>query len=202
MTKDAEAAGPVRETAWVVITGPPSAGKTSLIEALARRGHWVVAETARRHIASLGRSAAEMGADVALQRALQLTISRLQRRLEDALPAGELVFLDRALPDSLAYFARLGLPTRELALSAARARYRHVFFLEGLPLVADGLRFEAAAEAQALAVGLLDAYRGLGYEPVRVPAFAALGAEAAVAERLRLITERVERAGPPAAPSA
>jgi predicted ATPase len=66
---------PARSTEWIVITGPPSAGKTSVIEALRQRGHPVVAETARHYIASLRRSPSEIAGEPSLQRRIQHDIS-------------------------------------------------------------------------------------------------------------------------------
>lgn len=191
MTGSTPTAGASTQTTnWVVITGPPSAGKTSVIHALQQRGHNVVAETARHYIASLGRSPSEIAADASLQRRIQHGISALQHEIEDGLEPAETLFLDRALPDSLAYFHQLGLSTDDLMQRAARFRYRHVFFLEALPFADDGLRFERANEAEALADRLIAAYAGLGYAPIRVPVFEHLEPEASVAERVALILGR------------
>jgi len=177
-------------TNWFVITGPPSAGKTSVIEALRQRGHPVVAETARQYIASLGRSPSEIAADPALQRRIQHEISALQAQAEDRLAPAETVFLDRALPDSMAYFRQLSLPTDELVQRSTRFRYRQIFFLEGLPFANDGLRFERVEEAMQLADHIISAYVELGYAPIRVPVFDQLEPAASVAERVTHILQR------------
>jgi len=174
-------------TTWHVITGPPSAGKTSVIEALAVRGHRVVPESARAHIAALGHTPAVIGADRQLQIDIQQGIARRQRAVEDDLHPAEPLFLDRALPDSIAYFRRAGLPVEPIVADGRRRRYRRVFYLEGLPLDRDGLRFEDDGEAAALGEAILAAYGMLGYEPVRVPAFAGLPVELAIARRVELI---------------
>jgi predicted ATPase len=174
------------DTAWCVITGPPSAGKTTIIEALAARGHGVVQETARTHITGLGHAPAEIAADRVLQARIQHGIARRQRRIEQTLDPAEPLFLDRALPDSIAYFEQLALETADL-FASARWRYRRVFYLEGLPLEADGLRFEDARNARAVGEAILGAYRRLGYQPVHVPAFAQYDLSGAVAKRLSVI---------------
>ena len=174
------------DTAWCVITGPPSAGKTTIIEALAARGHRIVPETARAHIAGLGHSPAEIAADAALQARIQHGIAERQHHIEQALDPAAPLFLDRALPDSIAYFEQLALTTDHL-FAGARRRYRRVFYLEGLPLQTDGLRFEDARDAAAIGEAILRAYRRLGYAPVRVPAFPRHGLAAAIAERLSVI---------------
>lgn len=170
-----------------MITGPPSAGKTSVIESLGRRGHAVVAETARHYIQSLPYETREIAADLALQQCIQREISRRQEQRELGLSQVERVYLDRALPDSLAYFSRLGLELESLYRRATRFRYRQVFFLDGLPLAEDGLRFEVQDEAAALAAQILTAYERLGYRPVQVPVFAELAPEEAVERRVEFI---------------
>jgi hypothetical protein len=63
------------------------------------------------------------------------------------------------------------LPTDELMPRITRFRYRNIFFLEALPFADDGLRFEGAREAATFAGHIIDAYVGLSYSLVRVPAF-------------------------------
>jgi predicted ATPase len=174
-------------TAWCVITGPPSAGKTTVLDALAARGHRVVPETARAHIAELGHAPADIAASPTLQARIQHGIAARQRAVELALAPADALFLDRALPDSIAYFEQLKLATEALIASAARLRYRRVFYLQGLPLAADGLRFEDDHGARAIGDAILRAYRRLGYAPVIVPAPPRADLAEAVAERLGLI---------------
>jgi predicted ATPase len=176
-------------TAWCVITGPPSAGKTTLIEALAARGHRVVPESARAYIAELGHPPEAIAADPALQARIQHGIAERQREVEQSLDPAEPLFLDRALPDSIAYFEQLSLATGHL-VAGARRRYRRVCYLEGLALQADGLRFEDAAAAQTLGEAIVGAYRRLGYSPERIPTFWEEDVAGAVAARLSIILAR------------
>ncbi|MCF7985671.1 MAG: ATP-binding protein [Thiohalocapsa sp.] len=181
-----------RQTAWSILTGPPSAGKTSIIERLAARGHRVVGETARNHIAGLGKSPARIAADRALQLRIQQEIATLQHAVEARLEALQPVFLDRALPDSVAYFRRLGLSVDTLLGHGRRLRYRHVFFIEGLPLSRDGLRFEEDAEARLLGEEIHAAYSSLGYAPITVPAFADLPPADSIEQRVSFILTHID----------
>lgn len=178
------------ETAWCVVTGPPSAGKTSVLDALASQGHRVVTETAREHIATLGKSPNEIAANRALQIEIQHAIARRQQEAENGLPTSNVVFLDRALPDSLAYFQRLGIAEADLIRRAKTYRYRQVFCLEGLPLARDGLRYEDDSEARALGEQIQAAYLALGYTPIHIPAFANLPLAEAIERRVTLILEQ------------
>ena len=174
-------------TDWCVITGPPSAGKTSVLDALAARGHRIVGETARAHIETLGKSPDEIAADAELQVEIQYAIASRQHAVENGLHPRRPLFLDRALPDSLAYFRRLRIPDGYLIQRAAAYRYRHVFYLEGLPLARDGLRFEDDGEALALGEQIHAAYLSLGYIPIRVPTFAELPISQAIERRVALV---------------
>ncbi|MBI5897255.1 MAG: ATP-binding protein, partial [Desulfobacterales bacterium] len=91
-------------TRWQVITGAPCSGKTALIENLARRGHPVVPETARAYInlrLAQGLALSQIKADpLRFERSILLE----KVALETALPKDRLVFMDRAIPDSVAYY--------------------------------------------------------------------------------------------------
>lgn len=159
----------VRQTAWVVITGAPCSGKTAVVRELARRGYPTVAESAREIIdAQLrqGRTLSEIRAD-ALD--FETRVFEAKAAAEAALPADRLAFLDRALPDSIAYFALEGLDPRRVREASRRVRYRRVFLFERLRLESDGVRIEDEPTAARIEALILAAYRELGYEPARVP---------------------------------
>lgn len=159
----------MRQTNWYVITGGPCAGKTTVIEALERRGFRVIHEVARAHIrqlSSLGLSLEQIKTDeLSFERAIlynKLTI-------EAGLPDSELIFFDRAVPDSIAYFKYWDLGVREAERSSHRVRYKKVFLLDQVTFVPDIERAEDSTGAARLEM-LLDAcYRQLGYSPVRIP---------------------------------
>lgn len=156
-------------TNWVAISGAPSSGKTSVIEALARRGYTTAGETARALISekmSGGLTLAEVRADT---QKLQSEILARNAAREAALDPAQLIFLDRAVGDSMTYFPLAGLDTAPVQEAASRFRYRAVFIFDRLPFLRDEVRSEdeaAAAKMDALAE---EGYRALGYDPVRVP---------------------------------
>ena len=95
------------QTNWHAITGAVSCGKTTLIHALADRGFRTVAEAARPYIEqemAAGRQQEEIFASEATQR----EILDLQMRAERTLRPDDVVFLDRALPDSITFFRIVG----------------------------------------------------------------------------------------------
>ena len=158
------------QTNWHVITGTVSSGKSTLIHQFADRGYKTVPETARLYIEkemAKGRTIHEIHADgVALQRGMK----DLQLEVELGLPAIDVVFLDRGVPDFLAWYRVRGMNPNETLAECFHHRYASVFMLEPLPFQPDDQRVE---EIAAIA-GYLDEwhtrdYRALGYSVVRVP---------------------------------
>ncbi|MCU0585309.1 MAG: ATP-binding protein [Desulfobacterales bacterium] len=159
----------VRRTRWSVITGAPCSGKTAVIDELARRGRPVVPETARAVIdqeLARGRRLEEIKADPAV---FEGRIFRTKLALEGRLPPEEPLFLDRGLPDSIAYFTLEGLDPQEPRAHCLRIRYHRVFLFERLEFLKDPVRSENDDTAALIERLIEAAYTELGYSPVRVP---------------------------------
>jgi predicted ATPase len=159
----------VRITNWAVLTGAPCSGKTAVINELARRGYPVVEEAARRFIQeqlAKGLRIADIKTD---PRVFEGRIFRSKLAIEAALPAERLAFLDRALPDSIAYYRLEGLDPQEPLDCCRRVRYRWVFLLARLDFVADAVRSEPPAAAARIERLIVHAYGQLGYRLVQVP---------------------------------
>ena len=89
---------------------------------------------------------------------------------EGQLPRKERVFLEYALPDSLAFWELGKLPLNDNVWRAAvRFRYRHVFLLDALPFVDDGIRTESASYQQDLTNKLESIYTALRYTWTSIP---------------------------------
>lgn len=185
------------ETNWQVITGAPSSGKTTVIDLLAERGYETVPESARRYMEEeivSGRSIEEIhGHGAALQRALV----DVQRRTESGLRAEDLVFLDGAVPGSLAWFRLFGLDPNELLADCFQHRYASVFVLDPLPLELDGLRFGNEAHIRFIDEWTDRDYRTLGYRVTRVPVMAPEERLAFVLECLPELRADTNRVGSP-----
>lgn len=174
---------PIRRTRWRVITGAPCSGKTAVIEELARRGHPVVPETARAYIdreLARGRCLEEIKADPS---AFEGHIFRTKLALEGRLPAEEPFFLDRGLPDSIAYFTLEGLDPEEPRARCRQVRYHRVFLFERIEFLKDPVRSEDSETAARIERLIEEAYAGLGYPLVRVPVMA-------IAERAAYVLAR------------
>ena len=158
------------DTNWCVITGGPSSGKTTTVNILRERGYVTTIEHARHYIDTqrvTGRSVEEIRAN---QRVFQRGILDMQVDEERGLDPKALVFLDRALPDALAYYRFLSLEPDADYLSLIRPSiYRAVFVLDLLPLAADYARTEDRAAQVEIHRLLTEVYTELGYRPRAVP---------------------------------
>lgn len=159
----------MQRTHWMVITGAPCSGKTSVIRALENRGYEVVHEAARAFIdeaLAQGLTLEEIKAD---ELAFERRILSAKIATESSLNADHTVFLDRAIPDSIAYFRHAGFDITEALASSRRFQYQKVFLFERLLFKKDAVRSESIAAAAELDRLLADSYQLLGYSIIRVP---------------------------------
>jgi predicted ATPase len=155
---------------WYVLTGGPSAGKTTLLKELERRGHRTISEAARAVIeeeASAGRPYADIRSDEA---AFQHKVLLRKIDIEKTLPRDIPVFFDRGIPDSDAYYRRIGIQRDPLLESVLPdVVYRKAFLLELIPFKADEIRKETPDDARKLNVLLRESYERLGIPVIDIP---------------------------------
>lgn len=159
----------MRQTRWYVITGAPCSGKTSVICELERRGFRVVHEVARACIdrdLKNGKTRESIKADVP---AFERRILHEKIRVESLLPDRETIFLDRAVPDSIAYYQIEGLPLDDPIEKSGAVCYKKIFFFERLPFEKDTVRTENADFAARIDRELKNSYRRIGYSLTSVP---------------------------------
>lgn len=159
----------VKRTNWCVFTGAPCSGKSSVIDGLADRGHPVVPEAARAFIdnrLAQGYTLSEAKADIL---AFERHILYEKVRIENDLSADRMVFLDRAVPDSIAYFQLEGLDIAEPLKLSRAVRYAKVFLFDRLMFAKDAVRSETHSLAVRIESLLADSYAMLGYDIIRVP---------------------------------
>ena len=158
------------QTNWFVLTGAACTGKTTLINMLAEKGFQVIPESARLYFEqelAKGHSLEEIRADGP---ALQRGIAAMQLRFEHGVQADKITFLDRAVPDSLAFYRIHGMNPNEILSECFHYRYAGVFLLNRLPLHRDQtLGPEDNAASDFLDEWLARDYNALGYDIVRVP---------------------------------
>jgi len=172
------------QTNWHVISGTASCGKTTLIDLLANKGFQTIPETARLYIEgemAKGRTILEIRENGA---AFQRRLIDMQLGIEGRLRAMDVLFLDRGVPDYLAYCRVFGPNPNEFLAACFRHRYASVFMLDPLPFEEDGARDQDAHLAGYLGEWHARDYSALGYHVVRVPVLSPQERLAFVIERL------------------
>ena len=155
---------------WYVITGGPSSGKTTVLEELAKLGYLIYPEAARIFIdkeIAKGKSLKEIRSDEAK---FQREVLKMKIRVENSAPKDKIVFFDRAIPDSIAYYQICGLNLKEVLKFCQNKVYRKIFFLEQLPFDQDYARIEDNETIKKLNKLLKESYQDLGYEVINIPA--------------------------------
>jgi predicted ATPase len=171
---------------WYVITGGPSSGKTTLIKELSKLGYITCPEIARILIdkgIKNGKSVKEIrGDEIEFQR----KVLKMKLEKEKKMPKNQVVFFDRAIPDSIAYYQICGLGTKEVLKFCLEKKYRIIFFLEQLPFDQDYARIEDRKTIEKLNHFLKESYKNLGYKLIEIPAMS-------VKERLKKILNFINR---------
>lgn len=172
---------------WIVITGGPSSGKTSLLAELQKLGHRTIAEAARTVIDQ----ALEKGVLVEQLRSdekgFQEDVARLKQKNETVHDKSQLTFFDRGMQDTVAYLRHYGFDIEDwVAALMDKARYKKVFLLEPLESYqSDYARTEDVHFAKSLHKLLNDVYTEFGMEPVSVPPIS-------LDQRVKFILDKVD----------
>lgn len=159
------------ETNWIAIIGAPSAGKSSVIDALAARGYHIEEEVARAYIEERlgkGDTLEQIRGPGGIQQMQRDIFARSTTR-DSALDPAQLIFFDRGLGDAIFYFKRAGLDPAPVWDVSRHYRYRAVFLMERLPIKHDDVRTEDDAAAQQMQAAFLNDYSALGYDVITVP---------------------------------
>ncbi|HET9056193.1 MAG TPA: ATP-binding protein [Chitinophagaceae bacterium] len=157
-------------TNWNVITGGPCTGKTTVVKLLAAKGYKTTIEHARHYIDTQkiqGQTVEEIRNN---KKKFQLGVLNMQIEQEAALDVNETVFLDRALPDTMAYFNFLGLDYDDRLIEQCNKYcYHRVFILDRLPLINDYARLEDEDEQIRIHNLIIEVYQSFPCPIVPVP---------------------------------
>ena len=154
---------------WFVFTGRSSSGITSTLEALKTLGYQIFPEMARVIIdegIALGLTAEKIRQDEA---AFQREALRRKLELEHTLPRDEIILFDRGVPDSVPYGRVCGLNTQAILKMCEPRLYQMVFYMEPLEYKRDYARTETPETLKQLERELLEVYRDLSYEVIKIP---------------------------------
>lgn len=155
---------------WYVITGGPSSGKTTVLEELAKLGYVIYPEAARVFIdeeMAKGKSLKEIRGN---EDEFQRKVLKTKIEVEKAAPQDKIVFFDRAIPDSIAYYQICGLNPEEVLKFCQKKVYRKIFLFEQLPFDQDYARVEDEETIKKLNQLLKESYENLGYQVIDIPA--------------------------------
>lgn len=176
------------QTNWHVITGAPCSGKSTLLDLLAEREFQTVPESGRivfEKEISKGRTTDEIRENMA---GIQIAVKDMQLDIEHGLRENDVIFLDGAVPGSLAWYRAYGLNPNEILHECFHHRYASVFIFDPLPFQENGARDEDAPIISYLDEWLARDYNALGYRVVKVPVLP-------IQERLAFVLERLSERG-------
>lgn len=156
---------------WYVITGAPCSGKTTVLNSLKEMGYEVIGEVARTYIDKLiaeGLTIRDIRKD---ETRFQNNVLDQKYKLEEYIDKDKLVFFDRGIPDSYAYFKFLGIEDEKLLKKSLVNNYKKVFILEPCPYKKDYARTESEEDQIKLHELIQEAYKISGAEIINVPIF-------------------------------
>jgi len=168
-----------------VITGGPGTGKTSVVNELEKKGYKFLMEAARwvseNDFRFKGKNILEIN-----KKDFQDAIFDLQKKQISELKGDEIVFSDRGIGDTLAYYKIAGLKISDEKMELAKKfKYEKVFVLDFFNFYQkDKLRQESKKEQEKIHNEIVKTYEGLGYSLIYVPFMS-------VKKRTRFILERI-----------
>lgn len=157
----------------ILLIGGPSTGKTTLINHLKTLGYPCLEEVSRE----VTKRAQKEGIDqLFLEKPLLfsqlLKDARIEQFKQVATFDTDFVFIDRGIPDTVAYMDYIGQTyTQEFIEDCKTYIYDTVFILPLWKEIheTDGERYENFEQAQEIQKHLLDTYIHYGYTPIEVP---------------------------------
>ncbi|PVW13931.1 AAA family ATPase [Marixanthomonas spongiae] len=161
------------KTKRIVITGGPGTGKTTLIDALEKKGYHCLPEVSRE----ITKQAQQKGVEqLFLTDPILFSKRLLEGRLQQFKDANQyeapFLFYDRGLPDVTAYmdYAKTAYP-ESFTNQCEEHRYDSVFLLPPWKNIykQDNERYESFEEAEKIHTALLKGYENYGYDVQLVP---------------------------------
>jgi predicted ATPase len=156
-----------------IITGGPGSGKTSLIQGLEKQGFPVFQEASRLVISEQQKQPNGVLPWTDLEGFQHLVFEQQKRDYQAAKILGQVVFLDRGLPDGLGYMKSGGLLIpKNLTVEIQQFPYAGTVFLTP-PWEAiyqnDSARWEDFKKAKDIYFSLKEVYEELGYTTRPLP---------------------------------
>ncbi|MBJ7880012.1 AAA family ATPase [Gelidibacter salicanalis] len=160
-------------TKKIVITGGPGTGKSSIIDELKERGHICFDEISRQVTLEARKSGVDQ---LFLTQPLLFSQMLLEGRAKQFVEANNqsnsTVFLDRGLPDVLAYMDYFGSAYPEDFVDVCQNNtYEAVFILAPWKEIfkCDSVRYETFEQAERIHEQLLKTYKKFNYNLIDIP---------------------------------
>lgn len=161
------------KTKKIVITGGPSTGKTSIIDTIAEKGFFCFEEISREiTLEARKQGIPQLFVSDPLLFSERIMEGRIKQYQEAEKTAQPFVFLDRGIPDVLAYMDCFGQPYEKKFITATTSFvYDQVFLLPPWQEIhaSDNERYENFEEALRIHTFLEKTYRHYGYNIITVP---------------------------------
>lgn len=175
----------------IVITGGPGTGKTTIIDQLIEQGHTCYSEISRQVTMEAKKQGIEQ---LFLEKPLLFSELLLEGRKKQYYSATEetssTIFLDRGIPDILAYMHYIGDSYPSFFdLACKEHTYSKVFVLPPWEEIyeSDEARYENYDQAKLIFEHLKETYQKYGYQLIEVP-------KGTVDERIQFIFSELEKA--------
>lgn len=160
----------IYHTKWYVITGPPSSGKTSVINELAKQKFKINPDISRIYIEEEIKKGKNIEEIRKKEDKFQRIIFLKMLKNTFFLPRDELIFFDYALPDNIAFQKMYGIKVNSDVIKSAKIfKYKKIFLMSPLPLKKDNIRLENKNHQKKLEELFEIIYQNLGYEINKIP---------------------------------
>ncbi|MCM4160349.1 ATP-binding protein [Antarcticibacterium flavum] len=157
----------------IVITGGPGTGKSSVIKHLEREGYICYHEVSREITAAAQKQGiSQLFLEKPILFSEKLLEARVKQHIEASLNEVSTVFLDRGIPDVVAYMEYFGTTYPQKFQQACEDHsYYRVFLLPPWEDIyqTDNERYESFEQALLIHDHLKKTYLSYGYEPIEVP---------------------------------
>lgn len=157
----------------VLLIGGPGSGKTTVLNGLEKLGYTCYPEISREVTAEAQKSGIDQ---LFLKEPLlfsELLLKGRIKQFKNALTENdEIVFIDRGIPDVVAYLHYIGNDYPELFSAAGKEHtYSKIFILPPWEeiYISDNERYESFEQAQIIHTHLVETYKSYGYELIEVP---------------------------------
>ena len=157
----------------IVIIGGPGTGKSTIIDGLVADGYCCYPEISRQVTLEAQKEGIEQ---LFLEKPLLFSQKLLEGRIKQFESAkeepAEVVFIDRGIPDVVAYMDYIGDNYPEHFTEACEVcKYSKIFLLPPWEEIykSDGERYENFEQAKTIYNHLVETYKKYGYELIEVP---------------------------------